>query len=136
MAHGRTNAFDQTDCRVMQMLADFASIGVQLIQKQNILMKQAHLAGAAEMADHLAHRVNNPLQSLTNILYLAAQRRNGNNAKLFAQQASVQVERLSSIVSDLLTIPIRKSNRLLNFPPREVDPIKHTPKSFGNIGRS
>lgn len=35
MAHGRTEAFDAEDCRMMQALADFAATGVSLHQQQS-----------------------------------------------------------------------------------------------------
>lgn len=54
MAHGRTEAFDWSDCRMMQALADFAAIGVRLQIQQAILVKQAATAGAAAMANNLA----------------------------------------------------------------------------------
>src|ERR1700735_324263 len=73
MAHGRTEAFDQSDCRMMQVLADFAAMGVRQQGQQKRLLEQESAAAAAAMANDLAHRINNPLQRLTNLLYLAAE---------------------------------------------------------------
>jgi nitrogen-specific signal transduction histidine kinase len=42
-------------------------------RQQKQLMEQAERAAAASMANDLAHQINNPLQSLTNILYLASE---------------------------------------------------------------
>ena len=37
------------------------------------------------MANDLAHKINNPLQSLTNVLYLAAEGYHGDEAKIVGQ---------------------------------------------------
>jgi GAF domain-containing protein len=60
MAHGRTEAFDQNDQRMMQMLADFAAMAVRHRKQQQKLMEQAAATAAADMANQLAHRINNP----------------------------------------------------------------------------
>jgi hypothetical protein len=73
MAHGRAEAFDQNDARLMTMLADYAAMGYRQQRMQSRLVAQERLAAAAEMANHLAHEINNPLQSMTNSAYLIAQ---------------------------------------------------------------
>jgi len=110
MAHGRTAAFDQDDCRMMQLLADFAAMGVRQQKQQKMLLDQAAATAAAAMANDLAHRINNPLQSLTNILYLASEGLSGNDAKEVGRQAFDDLERLSSVVRQLLALPFRKSD--------------------------
>ena len=73
MAHGRTDAFDAEDCRMKQVLADFAALCVRQQRQQEKLLQQAGAAAAAAMANGLAHKINNPLQSLTTILYMASE---------------------------------------------------------------
>jgi hypothetical protein len=109
MAHGRTEAFDQEDCRMMQVLANFAAMGVRHQRQQTLLMEQAGVAAAAAMANDLAHKINNPLQGLTNVLYLGAEGQDGTDAKALALQASGDLERLSSLVKELLALPYRKT---------------------------
>ncbi|MGC1297954.1 MAG: hypothetical protein WA869_23220 [Alloacidobacterium sp.] len=53
---------------MMRMLADFAAMGVRQQRQQKMLVEHASAAAAADMANDLAHKINNPLQSLTNIL--------------------------------------------------------------------
>jgi hypothetical protein len=105
MAHGRTEAFDSDDLRMMQMLADFAAMGVRQQQQQKKLMEQASVAAATAMANNLAHKINNPLQSLTNLLYLATTSQHSGDAKLLAHEMSDDVERLSTLVKELLGLP-------------------------------
>jgi transcriptional regulator with GAF, ATPase, and Fis domain len=109
MAHGRTEAFDQEDCRMMQVLADFAAMGVRQQKQQKRLLEQASATAAAAMANDLAHKINNPLQSLTNILYLAAEGHNGKDAEAVGQQASGDLEKLSTLVKELLALPHRET---------------------------
>jgi signal transduction histidine kinase len=105
MAHGRTEAFDTDDCRMMQVLADFAAMGVRQQRQQKMLMQQTGAAAAAAMANDLAHKINNPLQSLTNLIYLATEGKSSDDAKTFAQKLSDHLQRLSGLVEKLLTLP-------------------------------
>lgn len=105
MAHGRSDAFDAEDCRMMQVLADFAALGVRQQRQQDRLIQQAGAAAAAAMANGLAHKINNPLQSLTNILYMASEGYSGEGARVVGEQALADVERLSTLVKRLLSLP-------------------------------
>jgi hypothetical protein len=107
MAHGRTEAFDQNDWHMMQVLADFAATGVRQQRQQKILLEHAKAAAAAAMANELAHKINNPLQSLTNILYLAAEGQDGKDAAAVGRQALEHLTRLSALVEKLLALPNR-----------------------------
>jgi GAF domain len=108
IAHGRHEAFDEADCRLMQVLADFAAMGIRNQRQQRLVTEQAGAAAAATMANDLAHSINNPLQSLTNLLYLATEGVNGEEAKGIAQQAFADLQRLSGLVQKLLTLPTQK----------------------------
>jgi hypothetical protein len=106
MAHGRDEAFDENDCRLMQVLANFAAIGVRQQRQQKLILAQAGAAAAATMANELAHEINNPLQVLTNSVYLAANAKAGDNAKAIAQSMSEPLQRLMTLVAKLLALPI------------------------------
>ena len=108
MAHGRAEAFDQSDCRLMQLLADFAALGVRQQRQQKMLVDQAAATAAAAMANELAHQINNPLQGLTNLLYLAAKSEIEEQAET-GRKALTELLRLSALVGQLLTIPYPKS---------------------------
>jgi hypothetical protein len=105
MAHGRTEAFDQSDYRLMHVLANFAALGVRERKQRELLLEKARVNAAAAMANDLAHRINNPLQSLTNVLYLAAHRGHGDQARAWNLQALEELERLSRLVRQLLSLP-------------------------------
>jgi DNA-directed RNA polymerase specialized sigma24 family protein len=101
MAHGRTEAFDGADCRMMQALANFAATGVRLQHQQRLLMDEARTAGAAAMANELAHQINNPLQGLMQTVFLFA--RGGAESGALAQQAMGDIVRLSDLVKRSLS---------------------------------
>jgi signal transduction histidine kinase len=109
MAHGREEAFDREDSDTLQLLANFAAMGVRQLRQQKQLLQQARDAATAAMANELAHRINNPLQSLTNTLYLAANGHYGKEAAIVGGQSASDLERLSSLVRELLAIPTRKN---------------------------
>jgi hypothetical protein len=105
MAHGREMAFDLEDLKLMKVLAEFAAMGVRQQRQQKLLVDKASAAAAAAMADDLAHKINNPLQSLTNILYLAAEGHNGEGARAVGAAALGDLQRLSELVRRLLELP-------------------------------
>ncbi|WP_041585904.1 GAF domain-containing protein [Terriglobus saanensis] len=111
MAHERTEAFDKNDCRLMEALANFAAMGVRQNRQQKILMRQASASAAAAMANQLAHRINNPLQSLTNLVYLAAEGDSQQDTKALAAEMSSDLNKLSALVKKLLALPIDALNR-------------------------
>jgi signal transduction histidine kinase len=105
MAHGRTEAFDSDDARMMQLLADFAAMGFRQQRQQEVLMQQARAAAAAAMANDLAHKINNPLQALTNQLYIASEGESS-DSKMLAHQMAGDLGRLSLLVKELLALPL------------------------------
>lgn len=105
MAHGRTAAFDKNDGQMMRVLADFASMAVRHQLQQHLLLQQAKAAASAEMANTLAHRINNPLQSLMLVAYLAAEGRSDKNEKTLGQEFSADLRRLSAVVTESLALP-------------------------------
>lgn len=104
MAHGRDEAFDREDCRLMGVLADFAALGVKQQRQQKMLVAQAGAAAAAAMANQLAHQINNPLQGLTNRLFLAAEGHHGEEARALGRDALQDLNRLAVLVKRLLAL--------------------------------
>lgn len=107
MAHGRAEAFDEEDCRTMQILAKFASMAIRQQKQQKVIVAQASAAAAAAMANDLAHKINNPLQCLTNVLFLASEGNHGEDGKMVAREASEDLEKLSNLVKMLLALPFQ-----------------------------
>jgi nitrogen-specific signal transduction histidine kinase len=62
------------------------------------------------MANKLAHQINNPLQRLINVAYLAAERQRHDGEKSLGQELSIDLQRLSSLVNEVL------ANQRLSMP--------------------
>ncbi len=105
MAHRRNEAFDREDLHLMQMLANFAAMGVHQQRQHKMMLAQASAAAAAAMANELAHQINNPLQSLTNLLYLARDEQFAGTSRSLAAELTDHVQRLSTLAAKLLAIP-------------------------------
>lgn len=108
MAHGRTEAFDANDARLMTMLADFAAMGYRQQKQQAKIIAQERAVGAAQMAHKLAHEINNPLQIMTNIAYLVEQGGTEPNSKMLGRELSKDIHRLSGLVSEILSLPFER----------------------------
>jgi len=106
MAHGRTQAFDKDDGQMMRVLADFAAMAVRYQRQQQLLLRQAKAAAAAAMANKLAHQINNPLQSLMQVAYLAAEGQSDRDTKALGQDISADLQRLSVLVTESLALPV------------------------------
>jgi signal transduction histidine kinase len=105
MAHKEAEAFDGEDLRMMEVLADFASMAVSHERQQAAMIRQRNAAAAAKMANDLAHEINNPLQSLINLVYVASEGNSGGDAKVLAEELSDHILRLSLLVGKLLQLP-------------------------------
>jgi signal transduction histidine kinase len=109
MAHGCSEVFDHGDIRTMQMLADFAAAGFRQQRQKKKLIDQERAAAAAAMANDLAHKINNPLQSITNVLYIAASREESTDVKALATDLQADIGKLSELVQELLALPLASS---------------------------
>jgi len=102
VAHDSTEAFDIEDYRILNGLAGFASIAIRHQQQEELLRKQGEAKAVATKANELAHEINNPLQSLTNALYLASQ--GGEKTQFFVELARQELKSLSALVGSLLRV--------------------------------
>jgi hypothetical protein len=102
LAHVRTDAFDHMDYSIMQMFSDFAAMAVRNQQQQKTILQQTRAAAAADMANGLAHQINNPLQKLTNSIFLANTQSASTPGHI--KQAIDDLQQLSSLVKRLLAI--------------------------------
>jgi PAS domain S-box-containing protein len=58
----------------------------------------------AELAHELAHQLNNPLEALTNLIYLTKQKTRDEAARRMLEEAEAQLGRLSAVVHSILTL--------------------------------
>lgn len=105
ISHTRDEAFDVEDLHLMQVLANFAAMGIRQQRQQEKLRSQAAAAAAISMANDLAHQINNPLQSLTNVLFIAKQNNGVGDEKTLAMKLEGDFARLTSLARRLLELP-------------------------------
>jgi hypothetical protein len=99
VSHASAEAFSCEDYELLNSLADFASIILRHQHQEKLLRESERTRGVSEMAHKLAHRINNPLQSLTNTIFLA--QHNQDNVE-YLVQAEADLQRLSQQVAKLL----------------------------------
>jgi signal transduction histidine kinase len=116
MAHDRTQAFDENDARLMNMLADFAAMGFKQQRQHAQALAHERAFAAAEMANDLAHKINNPLQSMTNAAYLVSEGGCEEDMKTLGRELSNDIDRLSSLVKELLSLPFEPSGKTISQP--------------------
>jgi len=104
VSHSSEEAFNSEDYKLLSSLADFASIVLRHQHQQELLRKSHEAKAAADMAHKLAHRINNPLQSLTNTIFLA--RHGAGGSEEYLAQAEAELHRLSQQVATLLNVPL------------------------------
>jgi GAF domain-containing protein len=112
ISHSRAEAFDSEDLHLMQIFASFAAMGIRQQRQQAKLLSQAGAAAAMAMANDLAHQINNPLQALTNLLFLARQGDEVGDGRSLALKLEAEFDRLSMLVKNLLELPKRTSEAL------------------------
>ena len=105
----RRDAFDRSDAQTMKLLADFAAMAIRQRSQGKLTLDQAGATAASAMANDLAHQINNPLQSLTNLVFLAAEGELTTDIRTLAREMSDDLRRLSVLVSRLLALPNTRS---------------------------
>lgn len=107
ISHSRAEAFDSEDLHLMQILASFAAMGIRQQRQQAKLLAQARATAAVMMANDLAHQINNPLQGLMNLLFLAKGNEGVGDERSLALKMECDFSRLSMLVKSLLELPKR-----------------------------
>ena len=118
VSHRSRPTFCHADYLLLNSLAEFASIAIGHLQSRTRRRRQENRAASAAMANHLAHQINNPLQSLTNALYLAQQ--GGDDTVSYVEQASVELEQVTELVRRILSL--EKSMALISAPQSSTIP--------------
>ena len=106
VAHSATEAFDHDDYENVQSLADFAAIAVRHQRQQALLIERASAEARAVIVNELAHEINNPLQAITNLLFIESQ--GTGEAKALAAELAREIQRLTNVVVKLLVTTARR----------------------------
>jgi hypothetical protein len=103
VSHSSEEAFDRRDYDLLKSLSDYVAV---IVRQQNLYEKSrqsAKVEASAERAHTMAHQINNPLQSLTNTLFLASE--GGPDTQAYIETALVELTALSDRVRKLLALP-------------------------------
>ena len=88
---------------------------------ENKLRKSEKLAVARRFAASIAHQINNPLESITNLLYLIGSSSSMEESKRHAESALGELERVSEIVTQTLKFYRQQMNPVIVQIPEIVD---------------
>lgn len=77
---------------------------------QEAVRRSEKLAVAGRLAASIAHEINNPLESVTNLLYLISASDNLSEIKMFARTAEQELARVSEIATQTLRFHRQQSN--------------------------
>ena len=77
---------------------------------QEAVRRSEKLAVAGRLAASIAHEINNPLESVTNLLYLISSSNNVDEIKVFARTAEQELARVSEITTQTLRFHRQQSN--------------------------
>ncbi len=101
LAHGRQEAFDQEDHRIMRILANLAAAGVQQQRRHATELSLARVEGESGMAAELRQKLKGPLRMMKATAQLAERSRTSVEARLLAEEMSEQMEELTRLVTGL-----------------------------------
>ncbi|SDE97264.1 PAS domain S-box-containing protein [Terriglobus roseus] len=92
-------------------------------QAEAALIQSEKLAAVGRLAASISHEINNPLEAVTNLLFLASSEQNPSLVKDYLDQASHELARVSQIAGQTLRFH-RQSTRPRAMTPRELlDPV-------------
>lgn len=100
VSHDGLRHFGIEDLRFLQTLADCVAIALRQRRSIHSLRETENLATRIKLINDLAHKINNPLQALTNVICLAQIRPDSSQAYLGL--AADELKKLSSIVQQIL----------------------------------
>ena len=103
LAHGRTEAFDQDDCRIMRILTDLAAMGVR--QQGAAPAPLTEEASQAATTRLLAKKFDHSLQGMRSALYVAGWSPTTVDAKAVVNEMTDHLDELSGLVRRLFHLP-------------------------------
>ena len=101
----------------MQAIAGATIETTKQKQAEIALIQSEKLAAVGRMASSIAHEINNPLESVTNLLYLARSHSNDTEVQTFLDLADQELRRVSIIANQTLRFHKQASN------PRDISAV-------------
>ena len=102
LAHGRTEAFDQGNLETLELLAGFAALCVTQQHRRKREDYEWAVSAASAVIKVLALRIHDPLQELSDLIFLAQNGKWEGSATRLAEQLSEPLSVLNDLVDDSL----------------------------------
>ena len=90
---------------------------------QDVLLQTEKLAAVGRLASSIAHEINNPLESVTNLLYLAQRSADDAVTRQYLATAEVELRRMSSITNQTLRFHRQRSSPVPTKPEDLLDSV-------------
>lgn len=100
VSHRSRNEFDGSDYEILKMLSDLVATAVETHRSLTIARRLDVQCGRDSRSNELAHAINNPLQSISNTIFLAEH--NPEQSAEYLRTAAEELTRLSTLVATLL----------------------------------
>jgi phosphoglycerate-specific signal transduction histidine kinase len=78
---------------------------------EEALIRSEKLAVVGRLASSIAHEINNPLESVTNLIYLAQNSNDGDDVRRYLETAEMELRRASAITSQTLRFHRQSTSR-------------------------
>lgn len=91
-----------TDVPLLEELAERTWIAMERARTEKALLDTEKLALVGRLASSIAHEINNPLEAVTNLLYLTERTQLPEEAAQYLQQAQAELLRVSQITIETL----------------------------------
>ncbi len=78
-----------------------------------VLLESEKLAAVGRLASSIAHEINNPLESVVNLVYLANRSTSLDQVKVYLEQAEVELQRAASVTTQTLRFHKQLTNAQL-----------------------
>jgi hypothetical protein len=100
VSHRSRNEFDGSDYEILKTLADLVATAIETHRALTIERSLDVQKGGELRSNELAHAINNPLQSISNTIYLAEH--NPEHSAEYLRTAAEELTRLSTLVATVL----------------------------------
>jgi len=100
VSHRSRTEFDRHDYELLAMIADIVAVALKFQDREQAARKRALQEGRDQRSSELAHAINNPLQGVSNSIFLAEQ--NPGDYAEYLRTAAQELKRVSDLVAQML----------------------------------
>jgi PAS domain S-box-containing protein len=128
-----TPVFD-TDSKVLYMVPEARDIS-DLKRAESALIQSEKLAAVGRLAASIAHEINNPLEAVTNLLYLAQHAQSPESVQSFVEAAERELRRVAIITNQTLRFHKQSTNPEEIYPSELIETVLSVHERRLKIGK-